>query len=108
MGLVDADGSVVSDLNAVKITGQTFDGSLTFVVPSNPDNYVVVAIVTENNGVYDSINQGWIWSGEEVILNEGFTIMSSVPIPVDPQPGILQSIVSFFQSIGDWIRGLAN
>ena len=102
-GMVSKDGSIHSSTTPERcenVWSKQFDTT----IPTKVGDYVVVAIMTQYDGVYD--DGAWRWGQEKIIAQEALNVKTKAPIPGSeslPQPGFLakfaNGIINFFKQL---------
>ena len=105
VGMVNDDG-VVYDADAPVRCFNSWTATFSTIVPKAFDDYVVVAIMTESKGVYDTIGKKWSFGAEEVIVRDALNVKTKAPIPGASSLPQAQSLQNFVQKFWSWIVGI--
>lgn len=107
VGMVDSKGNVIDSDESVRCT-DSYSTSWTTNTPNKIGEYLVVALMTENNATYNTATNLWEWQGEQVLMREAFNVQTGAPLPSDvpASQGFLSFIAGLWNALLDLFRGI--
>jgi len=83
----------------------TYVDTATITYPSNPENYMLVAVVYQYDMVYNTTKQDWSIAKQDIIAKEGISIKTKLKA-IDISSIAKPSTSSLIDSLISWLKGL--